>query len=807
MTDLWLDFRQALRVFARHRGPFVLAAACLALGVAITSTMFASADPWLFRPLPYAEPERLAAVFEVHSRRGATWQGVSTPSYFDWTRQSTAVEQWGALVRVGYNLSTAEEPERIAGARITASLFPTLGARPTAGRTFSPAEDRPGGPRVCLISHALWQRRFGGSNQALGGEVRIDGEDHTVVGIMGPGWAYPEYAEVWTPLALDTGERDRSVRVLDVVARLRGGVSLAQAEQELGAIASRTALEHPESSAGWGVKVVKVPETLTPPGIRAALVLMLAASAFVLLIACANVASLLLAQALDRRHEIATRLALGASPGRLVRQLLTESLLLALAGGAVGVLLAFCGMGLLTGSVPVRPPFWAVMELGPRTLVVALASSVLAAVAFGVVPALQCARFDVRTSLRDGERGTAGGRRPRRLGDGLVAAELAVCLVLASGAALMVRSFWERQRVHPGFEVRDALSARVALSGARYREAAQRVAFVDEALRRMRELPGVEAAAAVTALPMTDELGGGWSSVAVEAQDGPVPVAERPSAAYQAATAEGLAALGIPLLSGRFFRESEVADATAVAVVSEGVARRLWPEADAVGQRLRLGDGPWLRVVGVAGEVREPSSILGDIGRPPGQVYVPYGMDPSASVYLVVRGSQPAALAASMRQRMAALDASLPLYGVRTLEEARRLADWVARLWGQILAWAAGGALLLTCTGVYGVVSRGVARRTREIGVRMALGADRGDVLGLFLTQGLRLAAIGVGAGLLGALLLNRSLAGLLYGVSPSDPLTLAGTALTLAAVTLLATCAPALQATRVDPTTALRSE
>jgi predicted permease len=525
----------------------------------------------------------------------------------------------------------------------------------------------------------------------------------------------------------------------------------------------------------------------------------------VLLIACANVASLLLAQAIDRRQEIATRLALGASPRRLVRLLLTESLLLALAGGALGLVLAVVGVDLFSGAVPVRPPFWAVTALGPRAFAVALASCVLASIVFGLAPALQCARLDVRTSLREDERGAVGGRRGRRLADGLVAAELAVCLVLLSGAALLVRSFWERQRADLGFEHRNALTARVALSGERYREG--RAAFLEEALRRLRGLPGVEAAAVVKALPMTDELGGGWSSVAIEAEDHPVALADRPSAVDQAVTAEGLAALGIPVVAGRCFRESEVADAASVAVVSEDLARRLWPGDDPLERRLRLAGGGWLRVVGVAGAIREPTSILGVDNRPPGQVYVPYTLHPVETAYFVVRASQPARLAGALREEVRALDPTLPLYGVRTLEEARRQADWVARLWGQMLGWAAAGALLLTCAGVYGVVSRGVARRTREIGVRMALGADRRAVLGMVLGQGLRLALAGVGAGLLGALLLTRALTGLLYGVSAADPPTLLGAGVLLAVITLLASYAPALQATHVDPTTALRSE
>jgi len=805
MDQLWQDVRQGARTLVRHRGSAALAAGCLAVGIGVAITMFTTADPWLFRPLPFADPDRLVALGEVHPR-GWTSQA-SVPAFFDWKEQGRSLGEVGAFVRLEHNLSTEDEPERVQGAAITAGLFPLLGVRPVEGRGFAPGEDLPGGPRVCLIGDRLWRRRFAGLPGVVGRTLRIDGEVHAIVGILPPRWAFPEYAEVWTPLALDPTDRDRGRRHLDVIARLRPGALAADAESEVAAIASRAARESPETSEGWGGRAVPLLEAFVPPGIRTALYLMLAATGLVLLIACANVANLMLAQASERRREIATRLALGAPPRRLARRLLVEGLLLSLAGAALGVPLAFWGTEWMRASVPVQPPFWAELVVGPRVVFATLAASVLAALVFGLFPALQAARLDLRSSLQEGGRGAAGGDHGRRLADRLVAAELAVCVMLLSGAALMVRSFQERQRADLGFEVEGALVGRLSLSGERYREPEARTVFLEEGLRRIRALPGVEAAAAVTSLPLSDELGGGWSTVPFEVEGRPVPPAKRPTAVYQGATAQGLEALGIAIVAGRALQESEVRDAAAVGVVSEGLARRHFPEGDALGRRLRVDGGAWLRVVGVAREVREPASILGVESKPSGQLYVPYTRDPARTVLIAVRGPRPEALAAPVREELRALDPSLPLYGVRTLAELRRRADWVALLWGQLLAWAAGAGALLAATGVYGVVSRGVARRTQEIGVRMALGAAPRAVLGLVLGQGLRMALLGGLLGLAGALLLTRSLASLLYGVSSSDPLTLTGSVVLLIGVALLASWAPARRATRVDPLAALRNE
>jgi putative ABC transport system permease protein len=805
MGQLWTELRHGFRVLVRNGSSSVLAILCLGLGIGLQATMFAAADPWLFRPLPYEQPERLAAVREIDPKGSSHL--ASAPSFFAWKEHDASFSDLGAFLRFEFNLSTEDEPERIAGARITASLFPLLGAKPVLGRTFTTEEDRPGGPSVCLISHEMWQQRFGARTVVLGESLKVDGEAHTIVGVMPQGWAFPEYAQAWTPLRLEPSDRNREERSLDVIARLRPDVSFESAQGSLSGRATQVASEYPETSAGWGFRATPLLEDLTPPGVRVALLLMIGAAGFVLLIACANVANILLAQGVDRRREIATRVALGAGAGQLLRQMFIETLLLAGAGGAVGVFLAFWGTDVMGGSIPVRPPFWAVTEINTRVLLASVASCLLASVVAGLMPALEAARLDVRTTLQEGARGSTAGLRARRLGSALVATELAASVVLLSGAFLMMRSFHERQRVDLGFEVRDALVARLTLSGERYGEPAARYAFLDEVLRRVRALPGVESAAATTSLPMSDELGGGWTTLPFAVEELVTPAAERPSTVVQAGTDETFAALGIAILEGRAFRKEEVAKGIEVAVVSEGLARRFWPGTTPLERRLRLADGPWLRVVGVAREVREPSSILGADIKPSWQIYLPYTRHPSSTVTLVVRGKQPATFAAAMREEVRGLDRLLPLYDVRTLTEARQRADWVARLWGNLLAWAAGAGALLACVGVYGVVGRSVARRTNEIGVRMALGADRRAVLGLVFSQSLRLSLAGLLAGLVGALAMTRALAGLLFGVSPSDPWSLLASALALGMVATLATYLPARRATTVDPVAALRSE
>jgi len=808
MGTIASDIRHAVRSLLRTRGLSAVAVLCMGLGIGVSATLFASANPWLFRPLPYAEPDRLVALRETlpNADEGIRTEHLSPPGYLDWTTRSRSFETSAAFERTEVNLSTDEEPERIPGARITATLFPLLGKAPVLGRGLSREEDGPGGRTVALLGHGLWQRQFRGDPEAIGRTLKLDGVPHTVVGVMPAGFAFPEYAEVWTPLGLVPGAEDRHVHRLDVLARLRAGVTVEQARADVGAIAVDLAREYPETNRGRGAKVAPLLEEETPPGVAAALRLLVGAGLFVQLIACANVANLLLARAAARRKETAVQLALGSGRARLLRRSLAEALLLATAGAGLGLLLAWWGMAKMGGEIPVRPPFWVVMDLDGRVLAFTVAVSALSALLVSLAPVMQARKADIVAHLKEGSRTVAGGPRGR-LGSMLVVAELGLSLVLLVGATLLVKSFLHRYDTGAGFDTKGVLTARLALSGGAYADPARRAVFLEELVRRLKDRSLVEEAGVANGLPFPDPLYGGWWSRSLEVEGQPVEPDRRPTTTYVTATAGYLRALGLPLVEGRLFSAEEEAQGRGIVVVSDGLASRIWP-GGAVGRRLRFPDGAWLEVVGVVKETRDAGDVLGVGVRPAGQVYVPYRQDPWTAVSLVVRTSaDPASLAGALRDDLRALDPTLPLHSVFTLDEVRSRAVWVPRLWGRMLATVAAFALLLAALGVYGVVSYAVSQRTHELGVRIAVGAARPDVMRLVLGQGLRLALVAAAAGLLGSIALSGVLSGFLHGVDPLDPATLLGSAGLLTLVAVAASGGPAWRATRVDPLAALRSE
>jgi putative ABC transport system permease protein len=781
----------------------------MGLGIGVSATLFASANPWLFRPLPYAEPERLVALRETlpHAGEGIRTEHLSAPDYLDWADRSRSFETFAAFERTEWNLSTEDEPERIPGARITATLLPMLGKGPVLGRGLSAEEDGPGGRPVALVGHGLWQRHFAGDTGVVGRTLKLDGVPHTVVGVMPAGFAFPEYAEVWTPLGLEPGGRDRHVHRLDVLARLRPGATIEQARAELAEIAADLGREYPETNRGRGAKVTPLLADLTPPGVVAGLRLLVAAGLLVQLIACANVANLLLARAASKRKETAVCLALGAGRARLLRRSLAEAALLAGAGAGLGLLLAWWGSASTFGEVPIRPPFWVVLGLDWRALGFTLAVAVLSAVLVSLAPVVQAWRADVVDDLKESARTVAGGPRGR-LGRTLVVAELAASLVLLVGATLLVQSFRHRYDAGAGFSTKGVLTARLALSGEAYEDPSRRALLLEELVRRVRSRPGVAEAGVANGLPFPDPTYGGWWSRALEVEGRTVEPERRPAAIYATATSGYLRTLGLPVVEGRFFAAEEEAEGRSVVVVSDGLARQLWEEGGALGRRLRVRDGPWLEVVGVVKETRDAGDVLGVGARPAGQIYVPYRLDPWTVVSLVARGdANPSGLARVFREELRALDPSLPLHSVFTLDEVRSRAVWVSRLWSRMLAGVAAFAVLLAALGVYGVISYAVSQRTHELGVRIAVGAARGDVLRLVLGQGLRLALGATALGLLGSMALSGTLSGLLYGIDPLDPVTLLGCATLLTLVALAASYGPAWRATRVDPLEALRSE
>jgi putative ABC transport system permease protein len=669
--ESWLpEARAAVRSLWRFRSLNGATVACLALGIGACLTLFASVNPWLFRPLPYPDSGRLVGLRESAPGRGEWSRSslIAAPDYVDWQARSHCFQAMGAFTRAEFNLSTQGEPERVLAARITADLLPTLGIRPAQGRAFSPDEDRTSA-RVALIGHDLWLRRFA-AGHVLGRTLDLDGTPHVIVGVMPAGFAFPEYAEVWTSLGLTPGEGDRDRHELDAVARLRPDASLARAQAELGAIAVGLEREHPDTNHGRGVLVRPLLDTLTPPGVVLGLYLLLGAGLFVLLIACANVANLTLVKAASRRRDTAVRLAPGAGRGRLLRQRLLESVLLSAAGAGLGLLLASAGIQRLLCSTPVRPPFWVRFDFDWRVAAFSVSITAISALLFGVLPALWSGDASLVDGLKAGTRPLANAAHGR-LGGWLVVSELSLSLMLLIGAALMVQSFVRRNLADPGIDTRGVLTARLALSGAAYAEASQRARFVEELQRRLRS-SGATQAGIATGLPFDDPVGGHWTARRFEIEGRPVEAADAPRAAYYAATAGHFAAAGIPLRRGRSFTAEEDAQGSHVVIVSDGLAAHAWGRADPLGRRLRIEGGPWLRVVGVVHEVVDAGDMLLLEGKPPGQIYVPFRADPSARLSVVVRvAGDPAGFSGSLREAVRSLDPGLPVYSLFTLDEVR----------------------------------------------------------------------------------------------------------------------------------------
>ncbi|MGH7674909.1 MAG: ABC transporter permease, partial [Gemmatimonadales bacterium] len=647
----------------------------------------------------------------------------------------------------------------------------------------------------------LWRRRFGADSGVLGRVVSLNGTPHTVIGVLPPPHQFPGDQQLWVPITLDPS-RFRGNHYLEVIGRLRPGATPRAAQTELAAVARRLEQQYPETNSGATVSVVPLRDNEVGE-YRTVLIIMMVAVAFVLLIACANVANLLLARAAGRHREIAIRVAVGAGRRRLLRQLLTESVLLALAGAALGTLVALWGLDLIVAAVPEDKPFWMVFTIDARVLAFTAAVAVATGVLFGLAPALHALKTDVHDALKEGARGAGIGPGRQRLRHGLVVAEVALSVVLLIGATLMIRSFLRLQAVDPGYDRHNLLALSVYLAGPAYDSAYERTGFYAGALPRLAALPGVEAVAASHAPP----LAGSRTSSTISIEGQPVETGREPSASWQAVTAGYVTLLRVPLLRGRDLTEQDVRDSARVAVVGRTMAARFWPDADPIGKRFRFGsseENPWITVIGVAGDVR-----IRRLSEPPqNHFYIGYPLAPFRGMMILVRTEgDPAGVTRAARETIREADPALPVYAAQTMDALYRSSMWEQRLYGWMFGAFAGVAVLLAVTGLYGVMAYLVTLRTHEIGVRMALGARTRDVARLVLRRGGRLAAAGIGIGLLGALGLTQALTGFLFGVSPTDPLTFLAIPLLLAAVALTASWIPARRAARVDPMLALRYE
>jgi putative ABC transport system permease protein len=807
---LWRDLGYAARTLWKNPGFTAVAVLAVALGVGANTMIFSVVNALLLRPFAYETTPRNVMVWERGVEQTNQRNSVAPANYHDWREQTRAFEELAAYNPQHFSLNEGDQPERVPGASVTPSLFRVLAARAERGRTFTEEEGRPGADPVVLITHRLWHERFGADPDIVGRTVRIDNRPRTVVGIMPDDFDFPLNAcQVWAPLAFDAEDvQNRGNHYLQVVGLLRPGVTVAQADAEVRAVAERARALYPDTNGGRTAFAESLTAAFTR-GPKPYLIVLLGAVGFVLLIACANVANLLLVRASSRQRELAVRTALGASRWRLVRQLLTESVLLALVGGGVGLILSVWGLDLMSKGMPPTftkfIPGWKNMVVDSRVLLFTLCASLLTGVAFGIVPALQATRTNLNEALKEGgQKGAAGGLRRNRMRSLLVVAEVALSLVLLAGAGVMVKALIEMTHSDLGLRAEGVLTMQMSLPREGYEAKQQRIAFFEQLTERAASLPGVRSAAVVNFVPMSRE-GTTSSYFRVDGQPEP-PKGRWPIANYLIVSPGYFGTAGVAIKRGRGFTTADDERAPRVCIVNEALARHNFPNGDAVGGRLVISeeDGP-IEIVGVAADVKNED--LDE--RAEWEMYQPLRQDPWRTMALVVRGegADPAALAPALRGEVRALDAALPVYNVRTLPEIVDEAVSPKRLATLMLTFFAGGALLLAAVGLYSVMSYTVAQRTHEIGIRMALGAQARDVLRLVLGQGAVLALVGLGLGLAGAYALTRVMSSILYGVATTDPYVLFGVALVLAVAALLACYFPARRATKVDPMVALRHE
>jgi len=806
--SLQQDLRYALRGIRRSPAFAIVAILTLALGIGANSAIFSVINGVLLRPLPYREPERLVRLF-TSFRGGDGRYAMSQPEFMDYKGLTNSFENAAAFAGAGLTLTGTGEPQRVRGIAATRDFFPVLGVIPARGRNFENDEGRQGTEPVVILSHDFWQNRLGGNPALLGSSLMFNGISRRVIGILPPDVTL-ERAEAFIPMFINPDSlTSRTSNSLRGVARLKPGVTIPDAQRELNALTRRSVELYPRAypaSMGYGAAVVSMHEVVIGD-VRPALRVLMGAVALVLLIACANVANLLLARGEARHREMAVRLALGAGRGRILRQLLTESMVLALAGGAAGVLLAWWGMRTLLSVNPQAVPRMELIHIDGLVIAVTLAVSILTGLLFGIAPAMQLVKTQLQTSLKEGTRGGSVGGAQQRMGRALVMGEIALAFVVVIGAALLIRSFWTLRNVDPGFDPTHVLAVDLSIPPSRYNDVAT-IAFYKELVDRMGRLPGVRAAAAASDLPPS--AGGFNWDMLIDGRTR-APGEAWPSPQVRAVTKDYFKALSIPAVRGRLFGDEDSPSSMPVAVINETTARSVWRGSDPIGQRVRFDRQlPWITIVGIARDVRSMG-----LGNPaPMELFLVNEQMPVAAggairdMYAVLRTEgEPTSLVSAARRTVSELDPLLAIIAIRGMDEMMDIAVAQPRFTMLLLGMFGTVALTLAAIGIYGIMSYAVKRRTREIGIRMALGARSSDVLRLVVGQGMRLAIVGVTVGVISALVGTRLMTKLLYGVSATDPVTFASIVAILAVVAWVANWVPARRAVLTDPTTALRSE
>jgi predicted permease len=805
METLFQDLRYALRNLAKAPTFTAIALVTLALGIGANTAIFSVVNAVLLRALPYADPDRLVVV----GQNGFT--SAPPANFFDWKRDNHVFENIGAGEAWSPNLTSIDKPEQVIGLRVTSDIFPVLGVKPILGRTFVPQEERTGNDREVVLSYGFWQHRFSGNRDAMGQTVSLNGANYTIVGVMPKGFRFAPFwvtkAEIWAPLPLDPTDRLRNS--LRLFARLKPGVSLRQARADMATITARLEAQFPGTNKN--VTVVPLKEQVVGD-IRPALLVLLGAVGFVLLIACANVAHMLLARASARKREIAVRAALGASRARIMRQFLTESAVLALTGGALGVLMAIWGMRVLLASAPSEITHFGTIQIDSSVLMFAFVISIFTGVAFGLAPALQSSAMNLVETLKEGAHSVSEGAHRGAVRRLLVASEFALAVVLLAGAGLMIRTFAALQAIDPGFNPHHLLTMVVSVAGAKDANA-NRAAFYEQALDRIRALPGVTSAGAINHLPLAGDVWG----IPFFIEGRPTPKrGEEPYGAYRVVLPGYFQTMNVPLLQGRDFQQNDDRSAPKVAIVNQYLAQHYWPGENPIGKRISIGLGSepsWMTVVGVVANIVRHDWT----DRPGPEYYLPLLQSPSylrdqspfsAYLTIVVRtAGDAAAQTPAVENAIRSLDKTVTLSEVETMEEVVADTNAQPRFYLSLLTAFAAVALILAAVGIYGVMSHSVSRRTHEMALRMALGAQPSEVMRLVVGESMLLATIGGVVGLAGALALTPLMKTLLYGVRAGDPATFATVALVLGAVGLLASYIPARRATKVDPMVALRYE